>query len=237
MILTCEHGGNEIPREFEHAFKGARGVLNTHRGLDIGALDLARRISKNLGTPLTYSCTSRLLVDLNRSLESETLFSEFSKPVLMAKRERILARYYHPYRKKVEARVAKERGFKLHLSVHSFTPVLQGKRRECEIGILFDPARKSERTFAMSLRKRLAVVLPAMRVRFNYPYKGTGDGFTASLRERYPDERYAGIELEIRQDLLKKMSTRRTIDSFAGVLSISLGGAAQELEESPRLRT
>lgn len=66
VIVTCEHGGNHIPVRYAALFAAAGDVLKTHRGWDPGALPLARRFAKTLGTPLFFSTTSRLLVDLNR---------------------------------------------------------------------------------------------------------------------------------------------------------------------------
>jgi hypothetical protein len=40
---------------------------------------------------------------------------------------------------------------------------------------------------------------PDLKVRRNYPYSGTSDGFTAYLRRRFPAGVYIGIELEINQ--------------------------------------
>ena len=40
-----------------------------------------------------------------------------------------------------------------------------------------------------------------MKVRFNYPYKGTSDGLTTTLRKKF-GPRYVGIEIEINQKLL-----------------------------------
>jgi len=36
-------------------------------------------------------------------------------------------------------------------------------------------------------------------VRRNFPYKGCNDGFTSTLRKKFPNDAYLGIELEINQ--------------------------------------
>lgn len=38
-----------------------------------------------------------------------------------------------------------------------------------------------------------------MRVRRNYPYAGKADGLTSHLRQRFPSNVYAGIEVEVNQ--------------------------------------
>jgi predicted N-formylglutamate amidohydrolase len=205
VIVTCEHGGNHVPPEYAPLFEAHATLLNTHRGCDAGALYMARHLSRTLQAPLYASETTRLLVDLNRSLDQPTLFSEVTRKLPGAMREKILARYYRPYREEVEKAVtnAIAQGRRvLHISSHSFTPVLEGKARETEIGLLYDPARKSERALCDAWLEELQRVLPDMRVRRNYPYRGTSDGFTAFLRTRHAEDSYAGLELEVNQKLV-----------------------------------
>ncbi len=60
------------------------------------------------------------------------------------RRERLLVLHYQPYRDRVEALVAKAiaAGRRVvHISSHSFTPVLDGRVRNADIGLLYDPAR------------------------------------------------------------------------------------------------
>lgn len=89
------------------------------------------------------------------------------------------------------------------MALHSFTPVLRGKRRETGIGILFDPRRKEELEYSKRLKRHLEDLFPRTNVQFNLPYKGTDDGFPTYLREVFP-KRYIGIELEVNQRLCKQ---------------------------------
>ena len=67
LLVSCEHGGNRVPKAYAPLFAGAADVLATHRGFDIGALEVARAFGRRLGvTPFTAT-TTRLVVDLNRS--------------------------------------------------------------------------------------------------------------------------------------------------------------------------
>ncbi len=43
ILITCEHGGREIPKEFQQHFDAHQELLETHRGWDIGALELYRK--------------------------------------------------------------------------------------------------------------------------------------------------------------------------------------------------
>jgi predicted N-formylglutamate amidohydrolase len=90
----------------------------------------------------------------------------------------------------------------LHISVHTFTPVLNGKIRETDVGLLFDPSKALEKDFVRIWKFNLGRFSPALKVRFNYPYLGRADGFTTYLRKKYP-RNYMGIELEVNQALLE----------------------------------
>jgi len=202
LLLTCEHGGHHVPRELQPRFHHHTALLRSHYGWDPGALILARHLSRELDAPIIAATVSRLVVDLNRSPHHVNLYSEITRALPDAERRRILAYYYTPYRQQVEETVTKHgrSGISvLHLSVHSFTPVLYGQRRNADVGILYDPSRLRESRFARRLRAALLHEIPGWRVRCNYPYRGTADGFTTWLRRRHPATRYTGIELEINQ--------------------------------------
>ncbi|HYH41273.1 MAG TPA: N-formylglutamate amidohydrolase, partial [Burkholderiales bacterium] len=155
-----------------------------------------------LNAELVYSTTSRLLVELNRSPDHRQLFSEITGPLPGDERERLLRRYYHPYREWVEAQVrdAAEAGTRIvHVSSHSFTPVLDGDVRGADIGLLYDPRRRAEVDFCLAWQRELRSGAPRLGVRRNYPYRGYDDGLTTYLRRRYPERAYCGVELEVNQ--------------------------------------
>lgn len=201
-LVTCEHGGNRIPPAFRTLFAGYEGLLQTHRGHDPGALALARELAASLQAPLLFSTTSRLLIDLNRSPAHPHLYSEATRGAPPALRRQIFDAYYLPYRERVEAHVADAvaRGRRvIHVSSHSFTPVLDGEERNADVGLLYDPARPDEAELCRRWQAMLEAGAPALKVRRNYPYTGKSDGFTAYLRRRFPPAEYVGIELEINQ--------------------------------------
>jgi predicted N-formylglutamate amidohydrolase len=201
LFLSCEHGGNRIPIELEKLFEGAVEIMDTHRGRDLGALPLFRLFEKELCPIFAISSeTCRLVVDLNRSLHRRSLFSEWTKPLSREQKQRILDEHYFPYRQAFIDALKKsinQNHRVLHLSVHSFTPILNGVVRQTDIGILYHPGRPWEKAFAAQWKASLAKHLPQMRVRFNYPYLGKPDGHVAYHRKMYADTLYAGIELEL----------------------------------------
>ena len=176
--------------------------MQTHRGYDAGALTLARELARFFGAPLFVSTTSRLLIDLNRSLGHPRLYSEATRKAPAMVRREMLEGHYLPYRNRVEADIAAAiaRGRRvIHIASHSFTPELDGAVRNADIGLLYDPARSKESALCRSWQAQLKVIAPDFRVRRNYPYTGASDGFAAYLRRRFAAESYAGIELEINQ--------------------------------------
>jgi predicted N-formylglutamate amidohydrolase len=203
LLITCEHGGNKIPDQYRHLFQGADSVLQTHRGFDIGALEMALFMAQELNCDFFYSIISRLLIEQNRSPDSPELFSDFTNALPENEKQSIIKQFYDPYRKQVDLAV-KNNIYSdknvLHLSIHTFTPCLNGKIRKADIGILFDESRKKELAFSQKLKKRIKKLHKEYNVRKNYPYKGTDDGLTKWLREKYPAN-YMGIELEINSKL------------------------------------
>ena len=222
LMLTCEHASNRLPA----AFKGAlpTDVLKTHRAYDIGAVQVFRKLVR-FAKP-EFSCEgkfSRLFVDLNRTITNKSAFSEYyetleSRDKAAAEKAKDQATaYWTEYRDNVEkfvqqnigkdsrgkgSKSATNKGTEIvHLGIHSFTPILNGKVRNTDIGILYDPSRPQERAYAQVIKNEIKRLYPAMKVRFNYPYKGTSDGLTTTLRKKF-GPRYVGIEIEINQKLL-----------------------------------
>lgn len=201
-LITCEHGGNRVPAPYQALFAGHEELLASHRGWDPGALALARDLAQALDAPLYYATVSRLVIDLNRSVGHPRLYGEATRNVSPALRREIMEHHYLPYRNRVERHIqqAVAAGQRvLHLSAHSFTPVLNGQVRNADVGLLYDPARPGEVALARRWQAALKTAARDLRVRRNYPYSGTSDGFTAYLRRRFPAVSYVGIELEINQ--------------------------------------
>ena len=215
LMLTCEHASNRLPANFKNAVPAE--VLKTHRAYDIGALAIFRKLVK-FAKP-EFSCEgkfSRLFVDLNRTITNKSAFSEFyetlesrDKPLAEKAKAQATA-YWNEYRENVEQFVRQNIGPSnstrnkitepdiVHLGIHSFTPVLNGNVRNTDIGILYDPARPLERTYAQVIKDEIKRLYPTMKVRFNYPYKGSSDGLTTTLRKKFGPQ-YVGIEIEINQ--------------------------------------
>jgi predicted N-formylglutamate amidohydrolase len=126
---------------------------------DIGAEDVAAALASNMKLPLIASRISRLVIDVNRPLTSDTLFrlSAEGKPIALNahlspedKQERI-DQYWKPYRHDLTATLLDIPAIDLVLSIHSFTPLYEGESRECEIGVLFTDSKKEGQFFMKEL--------------------------------------------------------------------------------------
>jgi predicted N-formylglutamate amidohydrolase len=213
-VITCEHAGNTVPQNYAHLFHGKEEILRSHRGWDPGAIHVAELLSKELSAPFYICETTRLLVEPNRSLDSDSLFSEFSQLLSEEQKNLVLQEYYHPHRIAVEEYIRKSSEAILHLSIHTFTPRWNDVERQVDLGLLFDPERTNETAFCDGFRARLKESLPAMNIEFNEPYKGIDDGFTTYLRTQFDNDRYLGIEIEINQ----KYVNTDTLDGIAKAL-------------------
>lgn len=201
LLITCEHGGNDVPPGYAELFASWRDLLASHRGYDAGALATAEVLSTTMDAPLVAATVSRLVVDLNRSIGHPRLFSEITKPLPTKTKKDILASHYYPHRQAVTA-VAE--GFLaqgkrvLHIASHSFTPRLGGIDRHCDIGLLYDPKRTVEKTFCLRWLEDLARLDGGLVLRRNFPYRGVADGLVTALRRCF-GEAYLGVELEVSQ--------------------------------------
>jgi predicted N-formylglutamate amidohydrolase len=225
LLVSCEHGGNQVPPEYAHLFASpeAQSLLESHRALDIGALPVAIDLAQRLSAPLLSWVVTRLLVEANRSLHAPDLFSSLTRDLPQSDRDAIIERYYLPHRTSVErfiSVITRSGQRALHLAVHSCTDELNGNRREFELGLLFDPQRPFEVRVVEHITGWFAREHPEYRVVHNQPYLGTDDGLTSEFRKQFPDEVYAGIELECRQGHIGDTKT-------AMALSKAIAGSVQ----------
>jgi len=187
---------------------------------------MATALSNALHAPMVRSTTSRLLVDLNRSIGHPRLHSEATRDLPESMRRDILARHYLPYRRRVAKLVEKSvsEGHRvIHLSSHSFTPVFDGGARRTDVGLLYDPRRAGEVELCARWKESLMVLVPALHVHRNAPYRGDGDGLTTSLRKGFAPAEYLGVELEINQKHV--FGAARTWASLRGLVIASLRSA------------
>lgn len=210
FVLSCEHAGYEIPNEVKDKIYISEMVRSSHRGWDKGAKELALKIQKKSQVPLYSFDICRLVIEGNRPLADSGLFSQYTKNLSEITKKKLI-KIHQLHWEKVKKTVLKKiaaKGYCLHLGVHTFTPVLRGEMRTCDIGILYDPKNKDEKLFAQIALKELRAL--GFVVKMNYPYKGVEPGMTQTFRTELKG--YAGIELEINQKIARRSNADKKFD-------------------------
>jgi predicted N-formylglutamate amidohydrolase len=213
FVVVCEHAAREIPAEFRGLGLSA-AALESHIAWDPGALVVARRMTGLLDAPLVAQRVSRLLYDCNRPPEAASAVPETSEVYAVpgntglsaaARAERV-ARFYQPFRKALaetlDARLAEGRR-PVVITVHTFTPVFEGVRRETEVGILHDSDRRFADAMLDEVSRRDGLV-----VHRNKPY-GPKDGVTHTLATAAIPRGLLNVMLEIRSDLVADGGSQR----------------------------
>lgn len=228
-VINCDHASRAIPRAY-HGLGLDEAARGRHIAWDIGAGDVARRLSFSLDAVAVLAGVSRLVIDCNRALggpasilaQSDGVSVPVNARLGAAEAARRAERYYSPYHRAIDTAIeaAFERGVVPALiAVHSFTPEMDGIARPWHIGILWD----RDTRLARGLIDLLAAD-PAVVVGENEPYSGREDaGY--SMHHHGGRRGIPNVLIEVRQDL---------IDSSAGVerWSAVLAGALRRLLEA-----
>ena len=123
-------------------------MLARHIGWDIGAADLTRALARRLGAAAVLNHCSRLVIDPNRRPGNPTSVPAVSDGCVIpgnqdltpdAVRERV-RRYFLPYHRTVARQIAafsRARTVPAVISVHSFTPRMNGEDRPWHVGVLW----------------------------------------------------------------------------------------------------
>jgi len=221
-LITCEHASKRVPARWAALFAGREALLDSHRGWDPGALDLARALARRLGAPLLAGRVTRLLIDLNRSAGHPRRYSELTRELPRVERERIERMWWLPHWQAYRRLLDELPGRIVHVACHSFVPVLDGRVRNVDIGLLYDPRRLAEKRFCRSLRARLAKRQSELAVRMNEPYRGTANGIGQQHRRLYGPERLVSIELEINQRLVDAPDWSKRVSLLTEVVAGSI---------------
>jgi hypothetical protein len=118
------------------------------------------RSPRRIGDAAFSATTTRLLVDLNRSLHHPEVFSEFTRPLPAARpRGDSSDRWWRPWREAVADpdRRWRRRAMRFAISRCTASRRCSAERiRNADIGLLYDPARPSERDFCLRWQAMLA---------------------------------------------------------------------------------
>ncbi len=202
VVFTCEHASAALPEPWVWPAQD-RWMVDTHWASDIGAAELTRKVARFMNAPAVLSRFSRLLIDPNRPLDSDTLFRRnadgktvhLNEALLETDRQRRIDDLYRPYHEAVSAMVERSRGDTV-FSIHTFTDNYEGDARVLELGVLFD---YDEEEVALQLLGHLEQA--GFHVLANEPWSGK-DGLAYSAVRHARQFGRQALEIEARQDLV-----------------------------------
>jgi predicted N-formylglutamate amidohydrolase len=146
-VLVCEHASRFIPKSYR-GLGLSDADFSRHIAWDIGAENVALRVSQKLDASLILANYSRLLVDLNRPPGSETSIPHISEMTTIpgnteltdAERQNRIERYFDPFQMQLSRLLDKRQKLRkptIIIGIHSFTPVYKGFTRPWHAGILY----------------------------------------------------------------------------------------------------
>jgi predicted N-formylglutamate amidohydrolase len=229
IFLVCDHASRRFPAALSNM--GLDPVaLRCHLALDIGAGALTERLATSLSATAVLCQYSRLVVDCNRLLMDPSAFLEFGDGIIIPgnrnlhpedKKQRA-DEIYWPYHNAVTSQIERlqaEGRPPIFIAVHSFTPVLNGESRSCEMGVLWDTDRVTAEIFVHDLSEA------GFNVGDNEPYSGKAPhDFTIDHHAELIGLPHVG--LEIRQDLI---DDDRGLEEIGDVLHRIIGSLPARL--------
>lgn len=230
VLLVCEHASNYIPPEFDDLGL-SRETKETHIAWDIGAAEFGDKLAIMLDAELLKSSVSRLVYDCNRPPEADDAIPEKSeifeipgnKNLSIADRKNRATKVYHPFRDYLSG-LAKNA--KALITVHSFTPIYEGRSRSVEIGVLHD----SDTRLADKILEHSKLAIDR-DVRRNEPY-APSDGVTHTLQVHGIANGIPNVMLEIRNDILSDAKSADELsEKLASVITSSLADLESNKDE------
>jgi predicted N-formylglutamate amidohydrolase len=217
IVLSCEHASNQVPLRYRSAINDD-DVLASIEGWDIGALDIALAISEAIDAPCFAHNTTRLLVDVDRSLANPWLFSTYTVDLGDEDKQQILDKYYFPYRLRVENSIASLSKPVLHLSIHTF----QSRESVPSIQIKWSNHNPVEDRYINRFVNNLSGVTAPVKIHFETVTK-EHDSFISYLYKRFASEEYTGITLMFDQRLTEEGYFEETVSLLINSLSALSG--------------
>ncbi len=206
FVLICDHASALAPRALD-GLGLDEAVRTRHIGWDIGAAELARRLSARFDAPLVLSGYSRLVIDCNREFDDPTSIPAVSDGVQIPGNHAIGAAqaearqriFFAPYHDAIERLVARFRA-RGHapavISVHSMTPIFAGKERPWEVCVLWNQDPRVAAPLLENLRADGDIAVGE-----NQPYSGRDDyGYSIQRHAEAPGLPH--VLIEVRQNLI-----------------------------------
>lgn len=204
-LLTCDHATNTVPPQVAGGTLGVHPEdMERHIAYDVGAAGVTRHLAQLLNAPAILSNFSRLVIDPNRGEDDPTLLMRLYDGTVIPgnaradaqELERRMALCYRPYHDAL-ARLAARRDDTVIVSMHSFTPQLNGRpKRPWHVGVLHAADQRLARPLIWRLRQEHDLCIGE-----NEPYGGHLDGDAIDRHAIKPGR--LNVLIELRNDLIK----------------------------------
>ena len=224
VLLVGDHASNTIPAHMDQLGLDD-ATLQQHIAYDIGTHKLITHLSQHLDAPAVLAGYSRLVVDLNRSLEDATSMPEISDNTLIPGNQNLTAEhrqqrihsFFTPYRQAIEAMLHRFKDRDIvpaFISIHSFTPEMAGFVRPWHCGILWD----KDPRIPVPLMDNLRAHPEAFNIGDNEPYSGKHPA-DYTIDHHAEAAGLPHVSIEIRQDLV---NTEDGAERWATILDDAL---------------
>jgi len=225
IVLVCDHASNRMPGRLNKLGLQPEH-LTSHIAWDPGAAELARNLSSRLDATLVLSNYSRLVIDCNRppghqeSIAAESAGipipgnTDMSELDILRRRRTL----FEPYQQAIADVLGRRKQDALRLlSIHSFTPSLNGSDRPWAVSVCYDKDRTWGEQLLMGLRARTNE-----EVGDNQPYAVDSDiDYTIPMQGE--KRGIPSLMLEFRQDqLADDESVRHWCNIISGILESEL---------------
>ncbi|QBX99907.1 N-formylglutamate amidohydrolase [Rhodophyticola sp. CCM32] len=229
IILLCEHAGRAIPRALG-SLGVSKDIILSHRGWDIGAEQVARKVADRLQVPLVIQKYSRLVIDCNRPPDSPMAVPGVSdhaevpgnRALTPAERAMRIEEVFRPMDAEL-TRLFESHPRRAAFSIHSFTPRLNGFERPWHAGFL---SRRQTGT-AQALMDHIAKARPDLTLAINEPYQIESDSDWFIPAHAEPRGLTHSL-IEIRNDQIREPGDVAVwADLLAGAITAATGGDTQ----------
>ena len=206
ILLIAEHASNAVPDEFDGLGLDDRARVD-HIAWDPGVGGVVQHLASFWQCAAVLGGVSRLVADLNRGEDDSSLILAESDGTTVpgnvgidaTERARRIDLYHRPYHQKIrdeiDTRLAQGIDVRV-VSVHSFTPTLDGLSRPWQVGVLWKTAAERNQSIIAALRAR------GHFVGDNEPYDGhIAMGF--SLDHHGVQRGLWHVMFELRNDLIR----------------------------------
>ena len=208
VLISCEGGGQQLLNlraDFHSSPSGST--------VDEAGRWAAIRLAEHCSAPLIENRFATSLIDVRRSLHHRQLFGSDAQGLRSGQKQSLIDQIYLPYRQQLQQKIAAmmtQHSYLVHLSIRSFeAKTRKGNYRRTDVGLLYDPSRESEVDWCLNWIDQMYDDAPNLRVRRNYPGRGTSDSLTRSMRAEWNPSAYLGIEVWINQSWAHRPSSSR----------------------------